>query len=138
MLSESETDIKNSVKGEERKIGLESGGSKNINMGKHGKKQKNQQRPREKNYYYNSDNDEQQHNTYPVATLSNDVQHSDSENEDTNTTSDDNTQTPSNVVAGLPSKFSLYQQSVQVLYFTPPLLCSFSYIVIFFTLMNLC
>ncbi|KAK1383041.1 Nuclear transcription factor Y subunit alpha like [Heracleum sosnowskyi] len=84
-------------------------------MGKHGKKQKNQQRPREKNYYYNSDNDEQQHNTYPVATPSNDVPDSDSENEDTNTntTTDDNTQTPSNVVVGLPSKFSLYQQSVQ-------------------------
>lgn len=89
-------------------------------MGKHGKKQKNQQRPREKNYYYNSDNDEQQLNTYPVATLSNDVQHSDSENEDTNTASDDNTQTPSNVVAGIPSKFSLYQQSVQVPYLHPP------------------
>lgn len=76
-------------------------------MGKHGKKQKNQQRPREKNYYYNSDNDDQQHNTFP---LPDDVQDSD---QDTNTNIDDITHAPSNVVVGLPSKFSLYQQSVQ-------------------------
>lgn len=84
-------------------------------MGKHGKKQKNQQRPREKNYYYNDEYD-QQNNTCPVVdTIPNHVQESDSENEDnnTNTTVDDINQTPSNVVVGLPSKFSLYQQSVQ-------------------------
>ncbi|WOG87708.1 hypothetical protein DCAR_0206939 [Daucus carota subsp. sativus] len=81
-------------------------------MGKHGKKQKNQQRPRDKNYYYNDDYD-QQHNSQPVAPLNNDVQDSESEDEDTNTTTDETAQTPSNVVAALPSKFSLYQQSVQ-------------------------
>lgn len=83
-------------------------------MGKHGRKQKNQQRPRDKNYYYNDDYD-QQHNSQPVAPLNNDVQDSESEDEDTNTTTDETAQTPSNVVAALPSKFSLYQQSVQVL-----------------------
>lgn len=79
----------------------------NCVMGKNGKKQKNQQR-RGKRVTYNSEEDEEQQN-YPLSPLPSDDEYQSTEEQEED---DENNQNPSN--DNVPSKFSLYQQSVQV------------------------
>ncbi|XP_057806199.1 uncharacterized protein LOC131021124 [Salvia miltiorrhiza] len=84
-------------------------------MGKHGKKQSLNHRRGKKSSYALQDNEEEETNGYPLnpsSALSDSDQESQEEDEE-NQEKDKGSETSAGIDSGLPSKFSLYQQSVQ-------------------------